>query len=110
MQTQFSYTSPRWRALADLARARDGARCSVSRLLGGDCSTHLHVHHLVPVSDDSARAYDLDNCLTVCSAHHPRLEALRRHVLHEQRPRRCRHRHPYPQGRVECERRLAMQG
>jgi hypothetical protein len=97
------YDSPRWKAVRARARERDGHRCTVGRLLGGDCRGLLHVHHL----DRAADPFDLDNLATVCAAHHPRWEAVRRAVL-DQRPRgewRCPHRHPYPQGREECERR-----
>lgn len=108
MPTDFSYSSASWRALSAQARARDDNRCTVSRLLGGDCSRHLDAHHLVPVREDNSRAYDIDNVITVCDRHHPQLEALRRSVVRKRVPR-CRHRHVYPGAREACERRLARQ-
>lgn len=113
MTQDFSYSTVRWRAISAQARARDEQRCTVARLLGGDCSPHLHAHHLIPVGEDDTRAYELDNVVTACAHHHPRLEALRRFIVQEQQeqiPRpRCRHHHPYPGGREACERRLARQ-
>lgn len=111
MAASFDYTAPAWRALAAEARARDGARCSLGRFLGGECSDTLHAHHLIPVAEDPRQAWDLNNVLTVCSRHHPQVEAVRRAVLHQRGLRPCRHRHPYPQGREEClRRRLAEIG
>ena len=107
MSTQ-PYNTSAWRALADQAIARDGARCNVGRLLGGDCSTHLHVHHLVPISEGGDPLPGIDGVITVCNVHHPQLEALRRYVMRARQPPRCRHVHRYKQGRVECERRLAQ--
>lgn len=68
------YTSPEWRAVADQARARDGNRCTVARLLGGACLGVLHGHHI----DRDADPLDIDNVGTTCASHHPRWEALRR--------------------------------
>jgi hypothetical protein len=34
----------------------------------------LSVHHIVPLEEDSERAYDNDNLLTVCSVHHEMAE------------------------------------
>ena len=103
------YDSPAWDTARTLALARDGDRCTVARLLGGSCHPRLDVHHVHPVEEGGA-PYDVDNLLTVCAAHHPMLEAFRRHVIQAAlRPAvpRCPHHHPYPQGRAECERRLA---
>lgn len=114
MTQEFSYSTARWRAISAQARARDEQRCTVARLLGGDCSPHLHAHHLIPVGEDDSRVYDINNVVTACAKHHPRLEALRRFVLqeheqHEEPRPRCPHHHPYPGGREACERRLARQ-
>lgn len=101
------YSTPAWHAARAAAIERDGARCTVARLLGGPCADGaLHVHHLIPVSEDGS-AFDLDNLVTVCATHHPRLEALRRAVLKEREAPRCRHHHPYIEGRLLCEARLA---
>ncbi len=99
------YTSPEWRAVREQARTRDGHRCSVARLLGGDCSARLDVHHLQAVDERPDLALDLDNLLTVCARHHPTLERaaklLRVIRLIDMPP--CVHRHPYETGRIECE-------
>ena len=107
--TRDLYSSAAWHALCARVRARDADRCTISRLIGGDCSRVLHVHHLIPVSEGGA-PLDEDNCVTTCARHHPMLEAMRRYVLRKRTPIRCSHHHPYPHGRVECERRLARTG
>lgn len=106
------YDTLQWRRARRAARSRDGNRCSVARLLGGECAGTLHVHHLRPVAEGGA-PYDIDNLLTACSSHHPVLEALRRRLLDvtappvEDGPPRCRHRHPSAEARAQCEARLA---
>jgi hypothetical protein len=99
------YNSPEWHAARTLARKRDGNRCSVARLLGGDCSARLDVHHLQPLDERPDLALDLDNLLTVCASHHPTLEACARLLriirLIDMPP--CGHRHPYRQGRIDCD-------
>ena len=104
------YTSPRWLAARERALARDGERCTVSRLLGGRCGGTLHVHHIVPLADGGA-PFDLDNLGTSCARHHPRWEALRRAVLggRERARRRCPHRHTSREARRQCEARLNRQ-
>lgn len=102
------YTSKEWRELRDRVIRRDGNRCTVSRLLGGDCSAMLQVHHIEARRDRPDLELDPDNCGTVCSAHHPSWEAVRRYV---ERSRRelppCRHTHPYREGRLQCARERA---
>lgn len=104
--TEPFYTSPEWYAVRDAVRERDGNRCSVARLLGGDCSGALHVHHLIPREQRPDLALDEDNCVTACAHHHPQVEMLARlmSALRGELPP-CRHRHVYPSGRRECERR-----
>lgn len=106
MDTRSFYNSPEWAAARELAKARDGHRCSIARLLGGDCHERLDVHHLQSVEERPDLALDLDNLLTVCASHHPTLEAVRRILriirLIDLPP--CGHRHPYAQGRRDCER------
>jgi hypothetical protein len=107
------YSTAEWLDLSARAKARDGHRCTVARLLGGPCSDTLHAHHLIPVSEGGPELPDLDGVITACASHHPVLEALRRFILGRRRPkiRPCRHLHRYPQGRVECRRqRLAEAG
>jgi hypothetical protein len=99
------YTSPEWLAVREQALSRDANRCSVARLIGGDCSARLDVHHLQSLGERPDLALDLDNLLTVCSSHHPTLEAIRRVLriirLIDMPP--CGHNHPYRQGRIDCE-------
>lgn len=105
------YDSPEWREFAARIRERDGHRCTVGWILGGECSGILHVNHIVPRRDAPHRQFDPDNCGTACASHHPRWEALRRTLI-EKRLRkvpRCRHRHAYPGAREECERKLRRQ-
>lgn len=103
------YDSPEWRSFADGIRRRDGHRCTVGWLLGGDCSGVLHVNHVVPRREAPHRQFDPDNCATACGSHHPQWEALRRALVERResaRPR-CTHEHRYPGAREACERRLA---
>lgn len=101
-----------WQIARSRALSRDGSRCSVARLLGGDCSDVLHVHHLIPTSEGGAK-YALENLLTACASHHPLLEALRRHVLAaryaDDPPPRCLHEHRTAEARALCEARMARQ-
>lgn len=99
------YNSPEWRAAREQARARDGNRCSVARLIGGSCSARLHVHHLQSIEERPDLALDLDNLLTVCSTHHPTLEAIRRllRIIRVIDLPPCGHHHAYAAGRIDCE-------
>jgi hypothetical protein len=97
------YDTPAWEQARARAILRDGSRCSVGRLIGGDCHSTLHVHHVKAIAEGGA-PFDVDNLITVCATHHPSLEALRRRIVAE--APRCTHYHPYRQGREECERRL----
>jgi hypothetical protein len=103
------YRTTEWRDLAARAKARDGHRCTVARLLGGSCSDTLHAHHLVPVGEGGPSLPDLDGIVTACASHHPTLHALRRFVRARKEPkiRPCRHQHRYDHARRLCrERRL----
>lgn len=95
------YSDSRWSAARHAALTRDANRCALGRVLGG-CSSRLDVHHIVPAGECSD-PYDVDNLVTVCSVHHPMVEALRRR---QNIVVKCPHNHPYPQGRIDCERRL----
>lgn len=105
------YTSPVWRELRERVLARDANACIMRRFLGGACSGPLHVHHIEPRAERPDLALDEENCITCCEGHHPSLEAFRRFVLRLRSPLvalgPCGHRHPYPQGRVDCLRRRA---
>lgn len=98
--------SPEWIALRDEARLRDGNCCSVGRLLGGPCLGVLAVNHIAPRRLRPDLALDLDNCGTCCASHHVQWEsfakALRLLRLEEMPP--CGHKHPYREGRLQCER------
>jgi hypothetical protein len=101
------YHSREWRNLRARALDRDGHRCTIGRFLGTACAGPLHVDHLIPVTDGGPALPSLDGVTTVCQRHHPTRHAVRRAII-ERRPsrRRCRHYHPYPQGREACEARL----
>lgn len=99
------YATAEWAEARTAALHRDGDRCTVARLFGGECHPSLHVHHVVPLVDGGA-PFDVDNLLTACQAHHPMLEAMRRYLTRRAQPRRCRHNHRYDHARRECEQRL----
>ncbi len=107
------YDSLRWRAARARTLRRDDNRCTVARLLGGECSATLHVHHIRPVSEGGA-LYDDANLATVCDSHHPVWEALRRRLLaaldcEDESPVACRHYHRSTEARRACEARMARQ-
>jgi 5-methylcytosine-specific restriction endonuclease McrA len=102
------YDTPEWRSFAERIRVRDDRRCTVGRFLGGACHGPLHVNHIRPRREYPELAFDEDNVGTVCARHHPMWEALVRAILTRRLPP-CRHNHPYPQGRLECERRRARE-
>jgi hypothetical protein len=104
------YDSPAWLQLAERAKHRDGNACTVARLLGGRCRGVLQVHHIEPRRARPDLELALDNVGTVCAAHHPTWEAVRRYVERSRRPLPpCRHNHRYRAGRIECARRRAKQ-
>lgn len=106
------YDSPAWQRTREIVLARDGSRCTIARLIGGDCHPRLDCHHLVPVSE-GGDPFDPENVVTACASHHPMIEAFRRRFIAafltspEPTRIRCRHQHRYPGAREECERRLA---
>lgn len=109
--TETLYNTHPWRTARESALARDGRRCTVSRLLGGRCSLGpLHVHHILAVADGGDR-FDVDNLGTTCATHHPMWEALRRTLVKRllAGPPRCTHQHRSVEARRICERRLARQ-
>lgn len=99
-----------WLELRERIRDRDTNRCTVGRLLGGRCRGVLHVNHIIPRSERPDLALDPDNCGTACASHHPMWEAVVRtlRALDGELPP-CGHRHPYPQGREECDRKRRRQ-
>lgn len=115
--TEALYNTLRWRATAARVRRRDGDRCLIDRLLGvGHCSSTLHVHH-VTRPDTVDEWYAEENLVTVCAAHHPMLESLRRFLDREpdSTPARragggCQHFHRTEAARRECEAGMAHAG
>lgn len=94
--------------IRDRVLERDQRRCS-GRFLGGECSTVLDVHHILPRIEGGTD--DLDNLLTLCHRHHPMLEAIRRAVLSRREPewKHCPHKpgtHRYAGAKDACEHRL----
>lgn len=104
------YDTLLWRTAAARAKRRDANRCTVARLLGGSCRGSLHAHHIVRPEDGGAM-FDLENLGTVCAAHHPKWEALRRRLSGDrvEAPVRCPHRHRSAEARAICERRMARE-
>lgn len=96
------YSTSDWLEVRDAALERDGYRCTVARLFGGECHEELHVHHIRSVADYPEQALDLDNVATACKSHHPMWERLRRELTGEAKVPPCRHRHPYRQGAIDC--------
>lgn len=110
MPRSWIYNTEAWKATRSVALERDGNRCTVARLLGGECRGGLHAHHIVAVADGGA-PFDPDNVGTSCAGHHPMWEALRRQLvarlLSARRAPRCHHDHRTRQAREICERRMA---
>lgn len=101
------YDSPEWAAVRERVLARDRRRCVLAWLVGGACSGPLHVHHVEPIEERPDLAFDVDNLVSACGAHHPTLEAFRRFRRAKVRGwRSCPHAHPTRAGREACERRL----
>lgn len=96
--------STTWADIREDVLRRDGERCTVGWLLGGACHETLDVDHLIPREDGGTD--DLSNLITVCHAHHPMREAIRREVLRRRGWRRCPHEHRSREAREMCERRL----
>lgn len=100
--SQRIYDNTRWRSTREEVLTRDGS-CTYSRLLGGECSGPLHVHHLDPAHYDP---FDPEGLIAICEFHHPKLEAIRRALMSARGWKRCTHEHRYPGAREACERRL----
>lgn len=97
------YSTPEWRALSERVKERDGHRCTVARLIGGQCGGLLHAHHIESLTDRPDLGLKIDNCASVCAVHHPKWERIRRLLSKEPKVPACRHRHPYRSGREQCE-------
>lgn len=101
------YNTSAWQQLRAEILERDRHRCTVANLLGGDCTALRHVHHIQPRSIRPDLELDPSNLMTVCSTHHPKLEAVRRLLEDKRKPARCPHKHLTLDGRLQCEARLA---
>ena len=90
------------------ARIIERDRGCSGRFLGGQCSSVLDVHHILPVAEGGTDSDD--NLMALCHVHHPSLEAMRNAILKRRVPRwrRCHHRHLYPGAREARERRLTQ--
>ena len=76
--------------------------CIVELLLGeaaGACHGVIHRHHVDPRNPDS-------RTVPVCASHHPKVHSILHTLRNAGERRTCTHRHPYPGGREECERRM----
>lgn len=101
------YQSNEWRSLRARRLLLDNERCTVARLLGGECRGVLHVHHIATVAEHPELRLDIDNTGTACAAHHATWEAIARtlRLLRVIDLPPCRHNHRYDIGREECRRR-----
>lgn len=90
-----------WDEARALAFERDGHRCVIGRLFGGECHPTLDAHHVTPIVDGGA-ACDPANLVTLCHRHHPEIEALRKRIRPELRLAGCPHSHRYEHAAVEC--------
>ncbi len=63
-------TCRRWDKARKDANARDKYVCRVCAQNGHLTVDGLETHHIVPLSEDPSRAYDLDNLITLCVRHH----------------------------------------
>lgn len=58
-------------ALVREAKKRDG-KC---RLFNENCRGYLTVHHILTWKDYPEERYNINNCITLCQGHHPRIRA-----------------------------------
>ena len=60
----------RWTKVSKSIRARDGYLCTMCLQKGVLKRDDLSVHHIIPINEDSERAFDGDNLITLCKRHH----------------------------------------
>ncbi|MCD7860109.1 MAG: HNH endonuclease [Firmicutes bacterium] len=68
-------TCRRWDQTRQAAYARDHFLCRVCFAQGILQSEGLEAHHITPLREDAELAYDLDNIITLCTAHHKAADA-----------------------------------
>lgn len=66
----------RWRAVRERVIIRDLGCCRMCLLNNYSETKGLQVHHLRKRNDRPDLAYDMDNLVTLCEAHHKKLEDL----------------------------------
>lgn len=59
-----------WQRKRDAIRRRDLDMCRLCFDQGEVNSSRLSVHHIVPLEEDPTLAFDDDNLITLCDAHH----------------------------------------
>lgn len=65
-----------WRRVKLDANTRDRMMCVLCLREGRLTYDGLETHHIVPLSIDPERAYDVDNLVTLCRAHHEWAESI----------------------------------
>ena len=65
-----------WKKVKQLANERDGMMCVFCFAEGRINTQGLETHHIVPLHVDPARAYELENLVTLCRTHHEEAETL----------------------------------
>jgi 5-methylcytosine-specific restriction protein A len=63
------YNSKRWKQVRELALIRDNMMCQVCKEQGKDVLAD-EVHHIIELSEDITKAYDLDNLQSICHSCH----------------------------------------
>ena len=69
----------RWQKIRDLVYHRDRCLClcCLAELEGMTVkynTEHLEVHHIIPLHEEPASAFDMENLITVCRIHHEACE------------------------------------
>ena len=76
-------TCRKWDTTRKKVLARDHYLCRVCFSQHRINAEYLEVHHIVPLADNPAAAYDTDNLITLCTKHHKEADAgkIKRDVL-----------------------------
>lgn len=67
-------STSRWKRKAHDIKERDLYVCRICLANGKITRDKLEAHHICPLEEDSSRAFDDDNILTVCRVDHERCE------------------------------------